>query len=432
LRDDCLEDAMIKTIKRLWKDRRGNVLAITGAAIPLVVGSAGLATDTIQWATWKRELQRAADSGAYAGVYSTAQGAATADAAVNRDFTKNNISGISLLSGYPQIAYPTSANWTNGVRVTLAIRKQLSFSSMFMSAAPTITATATAAMIPNGKYCVVALESGTNAGITIGGSANVNLGCGVISNSISVDDSIDTNGNDYTLNAEPVAASGGLDVASLSTHGASDIQPYHMPQLDPYDDMYDTSIPASVTCKNNVNSGTVAGVVQPGCYNNFNLGPGTTNLAPGVYYLNNTDLSMSGNQVLRGDGVTIILTGTDPGSVQINGNSVIDISAPNDSNCGTFGGVNSCDFKNMLIIQSENADAANANLINGNNGSNLDGAIYFPNGALTFTGSATGTTQCAMIVAKRVDFSGNNEIQNDTSGCDSDSQVDAFTVKLVA
>ena len=55
-----------------WKDRRGNALVIAGAALPLLVGAAGLATDTIQWTLWKRQLQRAADSAAIAGVYDRA------------------------------------------------------------------------------------------------------------------------------------------------------------------------------------------------------------------------------------------------------------------------------------------------------------------------------------------------------------------------
>ena len=51
------------------RSKRGNVLAIAGAALPLFIGAAGLATDTIQWTLWKRQLQRAADSAAIAGVY---------------------------------------------------------------------------------------------------------------------------------------------------------------------------------------------------------------------------------------------------------------------------------------------------------------------------------------------------------------------------
>jgi uncharacterized membrane protein len=53
---------MMGFFRRLLKDRRGNTLAIAAACLPLVVGAAGLATDTIQWTLWKRQLQRAADS----------------------------------------------------------------------------------------------------------------------------------------------------------------------------------------------------------------------------------------------------------------------------------------------------------------------------------------------------------------------------------
>ena len=74
---------MISSLKRLWRDRRGNSLAIAGAALPLVLGSAGLASDTIQWTLWKRQLQRAADSAAMAGVYAIAAGKPVGNCAIN-------------------------------------------------------------------------------------------------------------------------------------------------------------------------------------------------------------------------------------------------------------------------------------------------------------------------------------------------------------
>ena len=64
---------MRKLFKKLWSNDRGNALIIAGAALPMLVGAAGLATDTIQWALWKRQLQRAADSAALAGVHSIVQ-----------------------------------------------------------------------------------------------------------------------------------------------------------------------------------------------------------------------------------------------------------------------------------------------------------------------------------------------------------------------
>jgi Flp pilus assembly protein TadG len=65
---------MFKQLKKLWRDRGGNALVMAGAALPLIIGSAGLATDTIQWVLWKRELQRLADSSALAGAYAKKTG----------------------------------------------------------------------------------------------------------------------------------------------------------------------------------------------------------------------------------------------------------------------------------------------------------------------------------------------------------------------
>jgi Flp pilus assembly protein TadG len=80
---------MIAFMKSLWRDRRGNALVIAAAALPLVIGSAGLASDTIEWALWKRQLQRAADSAALAGVYAKVE-SQSYTAAITTDLARNN------------------------------------------------------------------------------------------------------------------------------------------------------------------------------------------------------------------------------------------------------------------------------------------------------------------------------------------------------
>ena len=128
---------MIAFIKSLWRDRRGNVLVIVAAAMPLVIGGAGLATDTIQWTLWKRQLQRAADSAAVAGVYdreATSGSTSTASAAVTRDLSLNLHTYYGLKTGYPVTTFPANSGVkTNQVAVTVAIQRRLSFSSFFMS-----------------------------------------------------------------------------------------------------------------------------------------------------------------------------------------------------------------------------------------------------------------------------------------------------------
>ena len=175
---------MANWFKRLWNDKRGNAVILAGASLPLIVASAGFATDTIQWTLWKRQLQRAADSSAMAGVYATVAGQ-TSSSAITNDLVYNQNTGMTLSSGYPIVTYPAdTADWDHAIKVQLAVSKPLSFSGMF-GQTPLITASATAAIADSGKYCVISLESSSTTGIIDTGNATLDIGCGMITNSTS-------------------------------------------------------------------------------------------------------------------------------------------------------------------------------------------------------------------------------------------------------
>ena len=417
---------MLHKIKRLLKDRRGNALVIAGAALPLVVGSAGLATDTIQWVTWKRQLQRAADSAAFAGVYALSQ-SSSADTAVATDLVNNQHAPVTLRTGYPQIAYPTSTTYDNAVQVTLSIQKRLGFSSMFLSAAPIITVNATAAMVDDGEYCLRGLRRDAVAAIQVGGSSSASLGCKAMSNSRG-NPSVVVNGNSYRFETTGVAGAATLPPEITGT-ATADLDPYHMPMPDPFEGKYPTSVPSGTSCTNfnqhqsNVGTGQNRTYrLSPGCYNDFKItGSETYALDPGVYYLNATDFEISGSATLTGTGVTIILTGSTPGSVQTNGNANINLTAPT---TGTYA--------KMLFIQAAGATVENNNTINGSSTSSYDGAFYFPKGNVNFNGSSGNMTKCAMVVAYTVIFNGNTNLQNNVTGCSANMTVKGKEIRLVA
>ena len=421
--------SMMKFLKSLWRDRRGNALVIAGAALPLVVGSAGLASDTIQWTLWKRQLQRAADSAAIAGVYAKFNSQAVGTT-VSTDLARNNHTFVALKTGYPQWSEPANTTaYTNAVKVDLAVQKTLGFSSLFLSIAPTITATATAAGVNSDPFCAVGLAATTEPSITMGGSSDVDLGCGAISNSISPTQSVSPNGSAYSFVADPVAGVGGMPT---SITGATDIRPRHLPMQDPFAGKFSTDIPSGMNCQNfnqkaytvttgQGQSAVTTHKIAPGCFNGFNPGNNVYYLDPGVYYLNNTNFQANGNFTLIGTDVTFILTGTDPGSVTMNGNAVLQLKAP------TTG-----PYAKMLFIQAANADLENNNTINGNSGSYFDGAFYFPKGEVTLTGSAGTETKCAMLVGYRLDFNGNVDLQNNTTGCVANQQVLGKRIRLIA
>jgi Flp pilus assembly protein TadG len=418
--------------KKLWRDKRGNALIIAGAAMPVVVGAAGLATDTVQWVLWKRQLQRAADSAAFAGTYAKSLGD-SAPTAVSTDLANNNQtqnqSGVALMSGYPVVTYPTSNNWSYGVNVELRVQQSLPFSSLFMTTAPTITASATAALIDQGEYCAIALESTTATGIQISGNSQTSLGCGAISNSRNATAAASAGGS-YSFTADPVASVGGLPT---SITGVTTLRPYHTPMPDPFANKYPTTIPTGMNCNTfNQNSYTtttgtglsrvVTNHLSAGCYSSFSPnGSNTYYMDPGVYYLDSTNFTLNGSDTLIGTDVTIILTGSSPGSISINGSSLVQLTAPT---TGTYA--------KMLFIQAANAATNNGNTINGGAGSTLDGAMYFPNGKVSFTGTSADETKCIMVVARQLVFSGNSNMQNNTTNCHANETVPGKEIKLVA
>ena len=423
---------MIGFFKKLWRDKRGNALVIIGAALPLVIGSAGLASDTIQWALWKRQLQRAADSGAMAGVYSIVQadGARTDVASsVDKDLTYNN----HLAYTYTKVVgAPASGSYASdpyAVQVTLTVQKALGFSGMFLNYTPSITASGTATVVPSGNYCVISLETGAVTGIDATGSTNVNLGCGMITNSVSMSAAVATGSSSVT--ASPIAAVGGIPA---STHWGSGtvLQPFTVEQADPFANVTPT---APATCNGNIQvqpsevmtdtsnstATTSDDALAPGCYTSMDL-KGTVTLKSGVYYIDGGDFTVNAGAVVNCDQCTIVMSNRDPaataiGDVDLNGNATINMTAPDS---GTYSGI--------LFYQDRRAPNDNNVMINGNASSSFRGAFYFPKADLTFNGTAGMQTNCMQIVAKDVSFTGNSSINNT---CPTGSGSKSFVGKKV-
>jgi Flp pilus assembly protein TadG len=425
---------MIHFAKRLLKDRRGNALAIAAAALPLVIGSAGLAADTIQWTLWKRQLQRAADSGALAGVYAKIQGQAIEgdNGAVAIDLGKNNHTGISLLAGYPVIAYPANTSgYQDAVKVTLALRKELGFSSLFMPNPPTITAEATAATIETGVYCVVSLVATGATGITATGNGSIDLGCGMITNSTSLTAAIATGSSQ--VNASPIAAVGNIN--DSDNWGDAELLPFTVAQEDPFAEV---EPPPFSPCKGNANklpntnqnSPPLNLTHQTGvvCYSDMNIG-GTVNLGSATYVIDGGDFTVGSQAHVTCNGCTIVLTNSDTsstaaiGDVDITAGAEIDMSAPT-----------SGDFDGILMYQDRRASSASntVNKINGNSDSLMSGAFYFPKQQLQINGTAGLDFNCAQFVAYIVEFAGNGSINNTCTAGYGEDEIKGRHVRLVA
>jgi len=416
---------MFKFLRKLFKDTNGNALIIAAAALPLLVGSAGLATDTIQWALWKRQLQRAADSAAIAGVYDRVNNSGKTDttsSAVNHDLSLNQHTGMSLQSGYPQISYPSdSGSNTYQVKVVLAVERKLSFSGLFMTNPPLIKTTAIAASVPGtDEFCVVSLEtSAANSGIMINGNAGIDMDCSFMSNSPSVNSAYAKGSS--VVNAESVAAVGGIQQSS--NWNVTSYDPYSPAVDDPYKNLSPSSSDMKCAGHNQTqgnktnwvddvldentdfNNVKDASGNKANCFSSLSVSSNKTLTLPdGVYYINGGDANVQGN--LSCNSCTIVLTnksGSTIGNFKVNASSQINLGA---STSGTY--------KGIAIFQDRKATDSNgaSNKINGNSNSVINGAIYFPNQALDYNGTGNTSATCTLLIAKRITFSGNSGTSN--------------------
>ena len=403
---------MRKFFSRLWNDKRGNALMIAGASLPMVIGSAGLASDTIQWSLWKRQLQKAADSSAIAGVYAKMQ-SQTVNTAVDYDIdggsnfvrvgTAATGKKYQLLNA-PVVGFPADGtDFVNPVSVQLQLQKSLSFTSLFLPNPPIITASATAAAIETGEYCAQAQINTNQTGIKAGGTVDVDLKCGMITNSTSMDAAV-AFGNS-TVEASPVAAVGGLDSTDNWAAGTV-LLPFTLAQPDPFADISPPAIPSG--CSNwgdNPQSNQTypaTAPTSPVCFKDFTV-KGDLTLQPGTYVITG-DMKVNSGAKLNCTGCTFVMTNATPsdtGTVDLNGGAKLNLVAPD---TGTY--------KGILFYSDRGADAGDTNKINGNNVSFFKGAFYFPHQQVEFTGNAGVTFGCIKLVSWQLTFMGNASIEN--------------------
>lgn len=409
----------ISFLKKIARSESGNVLILFGLSMPLLIGLAGLGTDTVQWTLMKQQLQRSADSAALNGAYAKAQ-SENVSANANLDLTKT-LDGFSGVGITVQNAPATGAfaGNTRAVRVALTYGKALPFSSLFLSNPPTISVEAVAAVLNNGDYCVISLEDANVTGVTFSGSSVIDLGCGVASNATGAD-AVSASGA-TRVSATPIAAVGNVP-ASGNYQTGTVLVPYSIPQRDPFASLTDPTADLPNPCsggnlsvRSNENT-----TIYPGCYSSIDV-QGTVVMNPGTYYIKGGNFSTNSQSNITANGVTIILTGdgTNIGQVDMNGGANIVMSAPTS---GTYRGV--------LFYMDKDAPFRDNKFNGGASGSFL-GAIYMPSQQVSLQGNSTFTTDCLQIVSRRVVMTGNTTITNDCPvGTASDSFV-GTQVRLV-
>ncbi|HEY0012372.1 MAG TPA: pilus assembly protein TadG-related protein [Allosphingosinicella sp.] len=436
--------AFLKRLKSIGRDTSGNALALCAVAMPLMIGGAGLAIDSVQISLARRELQRAADSAALAGAYAInqnptatgtvrttyAQNGATRDLVVNNDVT---LSGAALVQNAPTAG--TYANNTNAVRVQLSANRTLSFLSFFDATPQAITVEATAAIVREGDFCMLALEDGNVPGVTVGGNADIDISCGISTNSRSAT-AITATGSS-TVNADPIMAVGG--VPTSGNFGGATLIPYSAVQSDPFAGLPAPSpsncraAPESKSNGPEVNIGTNS----PGynatdrsiCYNGFNI-KGEVNFSfpePTIVYINGGILDIGAQATVTGHNAVFVLTST---NATTNPNSIatVDIGAGADVNITA---PSSGPYAGVAIYMDRRAPVGRTVKWNGGADMRFNGALYMPSAYFEYNGNADMANQCIQLIARRLDFRGNGSVSNSCPAGGSTQNFKATYVRLV-
>mgnify|MGYP000505843632 CR=1 FL=1 len=418
-------------LQDIARDTSGNIMLLSAFSLTALVGAAGLATDTVQWTLWKRQLQREADSAATAGAMTNYQGGSAYIAAAT-EIGRMNL--VTLTSPAAVEVGPTSGPYTgnhNAVRVVLQTSVRLPFSSFFLHTPPVVRAEATAAAVTIGTYCVISFDNTVSTGITFQGSSTTNLGCGVATNAQG--STAVYAGGSSTVTASPVAAVGGVPTSNNYATGTV-YQPYSMAQTDPLSSLPTPSLPncsgqLSVSPNQTRNINNSGGV---SCYRGMDL-KGTVNFAPGIYYIDGGSINVGSQATITGSGVTFIFTSstadTNPASIatlNINGGATLNLTAPGS---GTYASV--LFYQDRRALHSSNGNST-TNFVTGNSSSILQGSVYFPQQSVQFTGNTGMNTNCVNIYAWDVTFTGNSAISNVCPSNSGMQPVSGVQVRLVS
>lgn len=411
-----------KCFAQIFHDTRGNVVGLACLGLVSLVGGAGLGVDTVQWYLWKQQLQQSVEAGALSGAYALSHGRAVTPSAT-REINRNANLDLTVEAINSPPGSGALMGETEAVEVIVTASRTLPFSSLFIDT-PTIRARAVATAVGVGDYCVLALAP-SGIGVDVGGTADVELNCGLAANSVA-SNSVLLRGSSL-LTADPVSSAGGISGAESNLAPGSTQLPYGNPQPDPFASRNLTvpSSPSGCTRTNFSAPTNRTTRVVPGRYCNGMTLQGNVIMAPGVYIVDRGDFSVGSQARVTGTGVTIVLTGSSTANIAtmtVNGGASLDITAPTE-------------FENSywqdILIYQDRRGTSRMSRVNGGGTLDFEGIFYMPNGNITYAGSAGSQNECLFFVAYRVILTGTSNFNNNCPDGYDDSKPRVRRVRIV-
>ncbi len=392
-------------LTRLLHDTDGGVTTYAALVLPLLVGAVGLSVDVASWHVNQRTVQSATDSAAVAGALEIMRSgddpailtAATSDATYNG--YEPGLGDTISVNHPPSSGIATGA--ADSVEIIVQRSAPIFFSSLFLGGPVDMSARAVARVEIN-DTCVWALNPTARGAIKVAGGAQVNMGCGVIANSVD-DESLSQDGG-ACLTSTKIKLAGGYNGSCINPQPLTNVTPVN----DPLSSLQPPSYGAcDHTAKTKINSGENV-TLSPGVYCGSIevLADGIVNFEPGQYVLDGAGLTVSAQGTATGSDVHFYLSensGT-ADAINIQAGATVDLTA------GTSG-----DLAGVLFFQNANTTGNINHSVTGGGTMDLEGILYFPGQDVSFSGGSTFNAAASMLIAQTVTFSGSSEL-GDFSG----------------
>ena len=401
---------LTKKLARFLRDRRGNYAVITALMSPVLIGSAGLATEGGLWMYVHQNLQGAADSAAISAAtqYGLNVNASLDNQAQSVIATYGytvGTAGTTVTVNRP----PSSGSYTGNnqaIEVIVTTQQSRMLSALFSSGNVTLTGRAVALPGNNGTGCVLSLNLTASGGVSSKGNSGITLNqCSVYDDSNDSSSAL-VNGGTATIDALSVNVVGAISGGS----GITTTQGTYVgisPIADPYASVV---MPTPGSCDYNNKTYKTTLTIDPGVYcNGIQLNAGAVvTMNPGIYFIDRGSLQMAGGATLQGTGVTIIFTsstGANYADATINGGATLAITAPT---TGPTAGI--------AMFGDRNMPTSTTFKFNGGDTQTIGGAVYLPKGTLQYAGGNNANTNCTQVIGDTVSFVGNSLLKINCSG----------------
>jgi hypothetical protein len=379
-------------VKRFLSNCEGGVVPLMALGIIPLMVSVGAAVDYSRGNAARTAMQAALDAAAIMATKDAGTaGSGDVSSYFYANFTRQDVKTVQVSS--------STSNNSGGTSVSLAATGTLptEFLALIGISNILLSVNSEAFMSSDGLGCVLSLNRSASGATSLQGNAAVNLnGCSLYDNSSSPT-ALNVGGS-ASLSALSVGVVGGIS-GSAGITVSQNIRTAVGIVMDPYaNDAYPT--PSGCTQNNFSAKSTVS--IDPGVYcggMTFNANANVT-LNAGIYYIDGGSFSANGGAIIKGSGVTVVFTkknGSSWPTATINGGATVNLTPPK---TGPTTGI--------VIFGDRNMPVGTQFKLTGGSNQYFGGAVYVPNGAISFSGDNGVNTSCTQLIGDTVTFTGNS------------------------